>query len=86
MERFDKLIAKNQVNSGGSFYIQSKIYWAKQHLMQDFPTDLNLSQWNPEGAGKKAMDKEAEEEGEEKAETKENEAEKKTEEKAEEKK
>ena len=61
MDRFDSLIEKNQVNKGGSFYIQSKIYWAKQHLMQDFPTELNLSQWNPEGHGKKAMEKEADE-------------------------
>ena len=29
MERFDQLIEKNQVDKGGSFYIQSKIYWAK---------------------------------------------------------
>ena len=33
MEKFDTLIEKNQVDKGGSFYIQSKIYWAKQHLM-----------------------------------------------------
>ena len=33
--------------------------------MQDFPKELNLSQWNPEGEGKKAMDKEADEETEE---------------------
>lgn len=62
MERFDSLIEKNQVSKGGSFYIQSKIFWAKQHLMQDFPVELNVSQWNPEGQGKKAMDKEADEE------------------------
>ena len=29
MERFDTLIEKNQVAKGGSFYLQSKIYWAK---------------------------------------------------------
>ena len=28
--------------------------------MQDFPTELNMSVWNPEGAGRKAMDKEEE--------------------------
>ena len=26
--------------------------------MADYPADLNVSVWNPEGAGKKAMDKE----------------------------
>lgn len=30
--------------------------------MQDYPTELNLSVWNPEGEGKKAMDKEMDEE------------------------
>ena len=29
MERFDILIEKNQISNGGSFYLQSKIYWAK---------------------------------------------------------
>ena len=33
MERFDTLIEKNQIEKGGSFYVQSKIYWAKEHLM-----------------------------------------------------
>ena len=28
--------------------------------MQEFPTDQNYSVWNPEGPGKKAMDKEEE--------------------------
>ena len=32
---------------GGSFYLQSKIYFAKEHLMQDFPPELNQSQFNP---------------------------------------
>ena len=29
MERFGTLIEKNQISKGGSFYLQSKIYWAK---------------------------------------------------------
>ena len=29
MDRFDVLIEKNQIEKGGSFYIQSKVYWAK---------------------------------------------------------
>ena len=60
MERFDTLIEKNQIEKGGSFYVQSKIYWAKEHLMQEFPASENVSVWNPDGAGKKAMDKEEE--------------------------
>ena len=75
MKRFDILIEKNQPDKGGSFYLQSKIYFAKQHLMKDFPEELNLSEWNPEGAGKKAMDKEEEDmaenkEGDDKSEKK----------------
>ena len=61
MERFDTLIEKNQLEKGGSFYIQSKVYWAKQQLMQDHPAELNKSDWNPDTSGKKAMDKEEEE-------------------------
>ena len=60
MDRFDVLIEKNQIEKGGSFYIQSKIYWAKEHLMQEFPKEENQSVWNPESQGKKAMDKEEE--------------------------
>ena len=30
MERFNTLIEKNQLEKGGSFYLQSKIYWAKE--------------------------------------------------------
>ena len=48
MERFDTLFEKNLPENGGSFYIQSKIYFAKQHLMMDFPEELNDSKFNPE--------------------------------------
>ena len=47
MERFDGLIERNQIEKGGSFYLQSKIFWAKEHLMKDFATELNESNWNP---------------------------------------
>ena len=60
MERFETLIEKNQLEKGGSFYLQSKIYWAKQALMEDFPAEENLSKWNPVGAGHRACDKEEE--------------------------
>jgi len=43
MERFDTLIEKNTPEKGGSFYIQSKVFFAKEHLMQDFPPEMNDS-------------------------------------------
>ena len=43
MERFDKLFEKNSAEKGGSFYIRSKIFFAKEHLMQDWPEELNVS-------------------------------------------
>ena len=33
MERFDILFEKNSAEKGGSFYIRSKIFFAKEHLM-----------------------------------------------------
>ena len=47
MERFETLFEKNQPDKGGSFYIQSKLYFAKEFLMQDFPIEYNKSQYNP---------------------------------------
>ena len=51
MKRFNTLIEKNQVEKGGSFYLQSKVYWAKQQLMVDYP-EMNQSVWNPQGEGR----------------------------------
>jgi import inner membrane translocase subunit TIM16 len=47
MERFETLIEKNSSERGGSFYLQSKIYFAKEFLMQDYPAELNKSKFNP---------------------------------------
>ena len=47
MERFNNLFEKNLPEKGGSFYLQSKIYFAKEFLMQDFPVELNESKFNP---------------------------------------
>ena len=44
MERFDVLFDKNAAEKGGSFYLRSKIFFAKEHLMQDWPPELNVSQ------------------------------------------
>ena len=51
MERFDILFGKNAAEKGGSFYIRSKIFFAKEHLMQDWPPELNVSQAMNEGEG-----------------------------------
>eukprot|EP00357_Protocruzia_adherens_P034903 CAMPEP_0115006000 /NCGR_PEP_ID=MMETSP0216-20121206/20223_1 /TAXON_ID=223996 /ORGANISM="Protocruzia adherens, Strain Boccale" /LENGTH=140 /DNA_ID=CAMNT_0002372467 /DNA_START=33 /DNA_END=455 /DNA_ORIENTATION=+ len=36
-ERYKTLVKKNNPADGGSFYLQSKVYWAKAELMKDFP-------------------------------------------------
>ena len=56
MERFDILFEKNAAEKGGSFYIRSKIFFAKEHLMQDWPPELNVSQVMKEGEGAAATD------------------------------
>jgi hypothetical protein len=76
MDRFEKLFSKNDVEKGGSFYLQSKIYFAKEFLMQDHPSELNVSRYNP--SEEQSDDEHADEEkaeGEEKdGETKEEES------------
>ena len=47
MERFETLFEKNTMEKGSSFYIQSKIYFAKESLMQDYPAEFNISKYNP---------------------------------------
>ena len=47
VQRFEKIFEKNNPEKGGSFYLQSKVYFAKEHLMQDFPPEFNKSQYNP---------------------------------------
>ena len=51
MERFDILFEKNLPEKGGSFYIQSKLYFAKEFLMQDYPVEYNQSKFNPGSSG-----------------------------------
>ena len=38
----------NEPMKGGSFYIQNKVYYAKEFLMQDFPNEENVSKHNPD--------------------------------------
>jgi import inner membrane translocase subunit TIM16 len=47
MSQFEKYFEANDPTKGGSFYIQNKIYYAKEFLMDKFPKDLNKSQYNP---------------------------------------
>lgn len=37
MEKFDKYLEANDPLKGGSFYIQNKVYYAKELLMEKFP-------------------------------------------------
>ena len=53
-------MAKNSTDKGGSFYLQSKIYFAKEHLMQDFPEELNTSKFNPDYSASESTQQEAE--------------------------
>ena len=65
MDKFDDLFARNDPEKGGSFYLQSKIYFAKEFLMQDFPPELNISKFNPaEDAGESDEEKKSEESSE----------------------
>ena len=41
LERFETIYEKNKIDKGGSFYLQSKAYFAKEHLMKDFEPELN---------------------------------------------
>lgn len=47
IERFEKLMQMNDLQKGGSFYIQNKIYYAKEFLIVDFPKEDNISEYNP---------------------------------------
>ena len=58
LERFEVLFEKNSIENAGSFYLRSKIYFAKEHLMMDWPEDLNVSKFDGNGDG--TVDAEAE--------------------------
>ena len=66
MERFEILYEKNAHENGGSFYVRSKIFFAKEHLMQDWPAELNVSKFDNEGEEDAASeDQETQKEGQE---------------------
>jgi hypothetical protein len=47
MEQFDRYFEANDPMKGGSFYIQNKIYYAKEMLMEQHPKEYNKSKFNP---------------------------------------
>lgn len=42
-ERYETLFAMNDKSQGGSFYLQSKIFRAKERIDQEMPTDASKS-------------------------------------------
>mmetsp|Transcript_4767 Transcript_4767/g.4498 ORF Transcript_4767/g.4498 Transcript_4767/m.4498 type:complete len:80 (-) Transcript_4767:25-264(-) len=54
------------VNNESSFYLQSKVYFAKEFLMQDHPVELNVSKYNPDQDGGEEAEAEQAEEGDKK--------------------
>ena len=58
IERFEILFEKNSAENEGSFYVRSKIFFAKEHLMQDWPSELNVTKFDNEG--EEGADEEAE--------------------------
>ncbi len=54
MDKFDKYFEANDPMKGGSFYIQNKIYYAKELLMEDYPKSMNKSVNNPDGKAREA--------------------------------
>ena len=63
LQRFETLFEKNAVDNGGSFYIRSKIFFAKEHLMQDWPAELNVSKFDNEGGAAEGEQPPEEEKG-----------------------
>jgi import inner membrane translocase subunit TIM16 len=79
MEQFEKYMEANDPEKGGSFYIQNKVYYAKEMLMGDFDPELNFSKYNPgqedvaQETAQEVGDKEADTNNKEEEEKKENE-------------
>ncbi len=56
MSQFKKYFEANDPEKGGSFYIQNKVYYSKEFLMENFPKEMNQSNFNP-GANQKPSEK-----------------------------
>jgi import inner membrane translocase subunit TIM16 len=52
MEQFDKYMEANDPEKGGSFYLQNKVYYAKEFLMNEYDPELNISKFNPDMANR----------------------------------
>jgi hypothetical protein len=61
MEKFEKYFESNDPMKGGSFYIQNKVYYAKEYLMEKFPKELNKSRFNPDASGREEKKEEKKE-------------------------
>jgi len=46
MERYEKYFIINDPSKGGSYYLQNKIFYAKEFLMKDFPKSENKSKYD----------------------------------------
>jgi import inner membrane translocase subunit TIM16 len=46
MEQYDKYFEANDPMKGGSFYIQNKVYYSKEFLMEKYPKEFNKSKNN----------------------------------------
>jgi hypothetical protein len=65
IQQYDKYFAANDPMKGGSFYIQNKIYYSKELLMEKFPKEFNKSKYNPDASGKPDKDSSTENKSEE---------------------
>jgi import inner membrane translocase subunit TIM16 len=65
LEQFEKYFESNDPMKGGSFYLQNKIYYAKEMLMEKYPKELNKSKHNPDWSGKPKADNKEEDKKEE---------------------
>jgi import inner membrane translocase subunit TIM16 len=61
MEQFEKYMEANDPEIGGSFYIQNKVYYAKEFLMEEFDPELNVSKYNPDSVVDEPNEKKKEE-------------------------
>lgn len=46
IERYEKYFLVNDPSKGGSFYLQNKVFNAKEFLLKDFPKEENNSDYN----------------------------------------
>lgn len=54
MNQFEKYFEGNDPEKGGSFYLQNKIYYAKEILMEKFSKEMNKSKFNPGSGSQKS--------------------------------